>query len=458
MKKFNKNFSLKCIYFIVFTSLIAWAFFAYYTMNKQIHNQEIYAKIINLSGKQRMLSQKTTLISKRYFESKDENLKVHLKELIDLMDKEHNYIISHLTSKEIEKIYLTQDKLDDKVKGFISLVVLFYETNNSDLLKDIENTSFELLPLLDKAVYAFQKESDEKTAELLQRERFILIGTLLTILIEAIFIVIPSIKMWAKKEKELKELNRTLKIKIRNAIKENEEKEKLIQQQFHFIQMEEMITNVSHQWRQPLSVISTIASSIKIEKEMDKLSNEELSEKINIIMSKVNYLSNTINNFNEFIKTDDVLENINLQQTIEETLQILEASIKSNNIMVKKEFSKENIFLVGNSSKLSQALLSIFNNSRDFLINNSIENKEISIKTYKDNSFVYIEIEDNAGGIKEENLKKVFDIYFTTKHQSQGTGLGLYITYHIIKNFFKGTITAKNARFGANFTIKLPMK
>jgi signal transduction histidine kinase len=112
---------------------------------------------------------------------------------------------------------------------------------------------------------------------------------------------------------------------------------------------------------------------------------------------------------------------------------------------------------VGNSTKLSQALLSIFNNSRDFLISNQIENKEIYIKTYVENSFIYIEIEDNASGIKEENLKKVFDIYFTTKHQSQGTGLGLYITYHIIKKYFKGTIKVQNTQFGAKFIIELPL-
>ncbi len=74
------------------------------------------------------------------------------------------------------------------------------------------------------------------------------------------------------------------------------------------------------------------------------------------------------------------------------------------------------------------------------------------------NSFIFIEIEDNAGGIKQENLKKVFDIYFTTKHQSQGTGLGLYITYHIINKYFKGTVEAKNGQFGAKFIIKLPLK
>ena len=452
MKKFVNVFNLKYIYFIIFSSLIAWAFFAYFTMNTQIHNQEIYAKIINLSGKQRMLSQKTTLISKRYFETKDENLKTHLKELINLMKEDYFYISNNLTSKEVWNIYFSQESnLDKKVKNYFELVEQFYKSDDLNLLKEIEKDSFELLPLLDKAVYAFQKESDEKTAELLKREKFILFGTILTILLEALFIVIPSIRISIQKEKELNELNASLKTKIDEAIQENLEKEKIIQQQFHFSQMEEVIVNVSHQWRQPLSVISTVASSIKI-------SNEELTDKIDIIMSKVDYLSNTINNFNEFIKIDEILENIKLHKTINKTLFVLDSSLKTNNININKDFYKDEIFIVGNSTKLSQALLSIFNNSRDFLITNQIENKEIYIKTYVENSFIFIEIEDNAGGIKEENLKKVFDIYFTTKHQSQGTGLGLYITYHIIKKYFKGTVEAKNGQFGAKFIIKLPLE
>jgi signal transduction histidine kinase len=458
MKKLIKSFSIKSVYIIIFTSLIAWAFFAYFTMSKQIHNQEIYAEIINLSGKQRMLSQKTALITKRYYESKDENLKNHLIELIDLMSKEHSYIIEHLTSKEIKDIYFSkEDNLNEKVENYIKLVSSFYKTNNSDLLKQIELNSFELLPFLDKAVFAFQMESDKKTAELLKREQLILFGTLLTLLCEALFIVIPSIRKAEQKEKELLELNTSLTIKIEDAIKENLEKEKVIQQQFHFAQMEEMIINVSHQWRQPLCIISTIASSIQIENELSKNVNKDLSKKTNIIMSKVDYLSNTINNFDEFINIDNILENVDIGKNIERTLFILNSSFTENKITIKKEFPKESIFLVGNNSKLSQALLSILNNSRDFLLSNAIENKQISIKVYKKNSFAYIEIEDNAGGIKEEDLKKVFDIYYTTKHQSQGTGLGLYITYYIIKNYFKGIIKVENTQFGARFIIELPL-
>ncbi|MGE0052529.1 MAG: type IV pili methyl-accepting chemotaxis transducer N-terminal domain-containing protein, partial [Arcobacter sp.] len=123
MTKIVNVFNLKYIYFIIFSSLIVWAVFAYFTMNTQIHNQEIYAEIINLSGKQRMLSQKTTLIAKRYFETKDESLKNHLKELISLMKNDYFYISNNLTSKEISEIYFSKnDNLDKKVKNYFELL------------------------------------------------------------------------------------------------------------------------------------------------------------------------------------------------------------------------------------------------------------------------------------------------------------------------------------------------
>lgn len=454
----KKLLDLKFIYFIVFITLAGWAFFAYFTMNKQIHDQEIYAKIINLSGKQRMLSQKTTLISKRYFETKDEKLKIHLKELIELMYSDHIYIINHLKSKETRDIYFSvENNLDQKVKSYIELLNLFYKTKDFALLKQLEDYSFNLLPKLDEAVSLFEKESDSRTKELLYRERFILIGTLLTLIFEAILIVIPSLRINSQKEKELNELNTSLKFKIQKAIKDNSKKEKLIQQQFHLTQMEEMITNISHQWRQPLSVISTLASSLKLENEVGICTSESVNEKVTIIIDKTTYLSNIINNFYELIKNDELQENINLYQNIQKTLMILEPSLVENEINIEMEFLDEDIFIKGGNSKFSQALLNILNNSRDFLIDKQIKNKFIKIKVYKNENFIIIQIEDNAGGIKEENIKKIFDAYFTTKHKSQGTGLGLYITCEIIKNCFEGTIQAENTQLGVKFIIKIPM-
>ena len=138
MAKFVNVFNLKYIYFIVFSSLISWAFFAYFTMNTQIRNQEIYAKIINLSGKQRMLSQKTTLIAKRYFEQKDENLKIHLKELIINMENDHKFIIENLPSEDMKNNYFHEPlNLNQKIITFFNLLNSFYCIHDIFLIKKL---------------------------------------------------------------------------------------------------------------------------------------------------------------------------------------------------------------------------------------------------------------------------------------------------------------------------------
>ena len=444
-------FDLKKIYIIVFITLAAWSIFAYVTMTNLISNQDVYAKIINLSGKQRMLSQKTTLIAKRYFESQDIKLKEHLKELINTMEKDHKYILQNLRSDNLNNVYFKNPlNLNEKVINYISLLNKFEQNPSKELLSSIENISFVLLPKLNESVYLFEKESEEKTQDLLKRERFILIGTLLTLLLEAIFIVIPSIKIANKKEKELKE-------KIENAIKENRKKEKLLDQQFHINQMTEMIINIAHQWRQPLSVISSIASGIIVQKKLGVLDEKEQEKQMENILNKTQFLSSTIDNFNDFIKKDYNKNEFSLHNCINSTLAVLDSTFDYEKIKLFKDFYLEDLIIKGDESKLAQVLLNIITNAKDFLVIREIENKWISIKTFKENEFIYITIEDSAKGIDEKVIDKIFDIYFTTKHQSQGTGLGLYISYEVIQKIFKGKLWVENSEFGAKFTIELPI-
>jgi signal transduction histidine kinase len=458
MKTIKNWFDLRKTYIIIFITLAGWSIFAHETMTNLITSQDIYAKIINLSGKQRMLSQKTTLIAKRYFDGKDKYLKSHLRELIDTMETDHKYIVNNLRTEKMKNTYYSEPlNLNTKVINYISLLNTFYENPSKEVLNNIERISFFLLPYLDKSVNLFEAESEEKTVALLNRENFILFGALLTLILEALFIVIPSIKIANKKEEELKELNTTLQLKIENAIKENRKKEKLLEQQFHLNQMTEMITNIAHQWRQPLSVISTIVSGMKIEKEMGILDQNNEEKFLNNILEKTQYLSNTIDSFNEFIRKDYNKKNFSLHSCINSNLAILNSTFEYEKIKLFREFYLEEIEIKGDESKFSQVLLNVINNAKDFLILRNIQDKWIIIKTYKENEHIVISIEDNAGGIDENIIDKIFDIYFTTKHQSQGTGLGLYISYEIIQKCFKGKIYVENSEFGARFIIELPI-
>ena len=201
-------FNLKIIYSIIFVSLSAWVVYAYITTTEIIQSQETYAHIINISGKQRMLSQKTALIAKRYYESDDPALRKHLVGLYKLMRRDHQDIVtSHLTSEKIKAIYFQPpDNLNIKLEHFLNLLASFIETKDGHTLKKIENTSFELLPEINRTVYIFEQESNEKTKILMEREFFILVGTLLTLVIEALIIVIPAIRIASRKDSELRQL------------------------------------------------------------------------------------------------------------------------------------------------------------------------------------------------------------------------------------------------------------
>ena len=405
-------FDLKKIYVLIFITLALWSIFAYNTITNLINSQKIYAEIINLSGKQRMLSQKTTLIGKRFIEENSPELKAHFKELIDLMQKDHNYIVSNLTSENIQNIYYSQPyNLDYEVKTYLSLLKEFYENEKSDILVKIQKTSFELLPKLNYAVNTFEKESDDKTKELLIRERFILIGTLLTLLFEALFIVIPSIKITKKKEQELDLLNKELENKVAIAVEENNNKERIIQQQYYLTQTAELINNIAHQWRQPLSVISTIASAMKIRKELNSLDETQMLEDLSSIVEKTQYLSNTIEQLDNFVNKDDEdLIDINLQKAVTNILSILKSITEYNQIVVSTIYSNENIFIKGRFSDLMTIFSNILNNAQDIFTQRNIKNKEIKIGILKNENFVNIIIEDNAGGVDSKNIDKIFNM------------------------------------------------
>ncbi len=468
----KKLFNIKIAYSIVFLSLIFWAFFAYFTMSQLITSQEVYAKLINISGKQRMLSQKTTLMVKRAAETKDKKLQEHLLELLELMKKDHDFLLRNLTSPSLENIYFQKPyDIDRKVKKYFTLLESFIKNKDITLISDIENYSFILLPNLDHAVYEFEKESEQKTYQLKKRELFILAGTLLTIILEALLIILPSIKRIESSEKELKDLNENLENKVQEQkeiiLKEQEDKkrkEKFFFEQSKLLSMGEMIGNIAHQWRQPLSVISTAATGIKIKKELQSLNDEELLLFCDNINNNAQYLSRTIDDFRNFMKGSTEKTQFNLKNNIETFLELVRATIKIHNINVIQEI-EEDINVKGYPDELVQCFINLFNNAKDALNESREKEKYLFITGKLADKHIIIEFKDNAGGIPLDIIDKIFEPYFTTKHPSLGTGLGLHMTYNLITKGMGGTIEVQNKKYlcegkirtGAVFTIKIPI-
>ncbi len=241
--------------------------------------------------------------------------------------------------------------------------------------------------------------------------------------------------------------------------KDLELKQIQLMEQSKLASLGEMIGNIAHQWRQPLSVISTAATGIKLQHELGALDPKTLEDELEMINDHAQHLSQTINTFRDFIKEDKESTEVILQDRIRNTFKILNASLSNNHIkVINKIDDKEPIKVKLILGELAQVIMNIINNSKDALLINKIQNPTIIIDVIKKENKAILTIEDNAGGIKEDILPHVFEPYFTTKHQSQGTGLGLYMSFNIVKDSLKGNIYIKNTQSGAKTFIELPIE
>jgi len=236
-------------------------------------------------------------------------------------------------------------------------------------------------------------------------------------------------------------------------------REHILSQNVKMAQMGEMIGNIAHQWRQPLSVITTAASGIKMKKEYAKISDEELFSLLDSIVLNSEHLSSTIDVFRNFIKEKVELKEVVIQDRIDNALAIIETRVDNEHITLINKIDYDTpikaIIILG---ELSQVIINIINNAIDVLIKNKNPLKTITLDLEKKEDNIVISIEDNGGGISEETMAHIFEPYFTTKHKSVGTGIGLYMSYDIIVNHMKGQLYAKNTDNGAKFYIVLPIE
>ena len=222
---------------------------------------------------------------------------------------------------------------------------------------------------------------------------------------------------------------------------------KVLQEQAKLASLGEMIGNIAHQWRQPLSYISISASSLKVKSEFDMLTKEEIAETSTAIVKQTEYLSNTIDNFRDFIKEDKTYANISIKEVLDNSLNLVYASLKNNFINLTLELD-DDLIILGNKNELTEAFLNIISNSKDALKEKKEEDRFLFIKSKKlDENRLELKFLDSGGGIDESIISKVLEPYFTTKHKSQGTGLGLAIVDKIVRERHKGVIEIYNEEF-----------
>jgi signal transduction histidine kinase len=242
----------------------------------------------------------------------------------------------------------------------------------------------------------------------------------------------------------------------------NSEQQHILSQQSKMAAMGEMLGNIAHQWRQPLSVITTVATGMKLQKEFNSLDDETFEKSINNITNSALYLSDTIEDFRNFFRTDKEETIFTIKDIFEKVFKLTDAQFRNHEIIFVNDINDFELF--GFENEFIQALINILNNAKDALENKD-NPKLIFISTSKNENKAIIKITDNAGGIDDEIIDKICEPYFTTKHQSKGTGIGLYMTEEIIVKHMKGSLIFKNVDViyenknykGVEITIELPI-
>ena len=245
-------------------------------------------------------------------------------------------------------------------------------------------------------------------------------------------------------------------------ISEIKTKDSLLFQQSKMASMGEMLANIAHQWRQPLSVISTASSGVKLNMEFGVLKDEDLLLSMNGIHDSAQYLSQTINDFKDFFKPEKSKSTFTIKHATTQTLKLISAQFKDNEIQIIEDI--QDIEIKSFENELIQVLINMFNNARDALVDIK-EEKFIFVHAEKKDNNLVISIKDNAGGIPQDIIKKIFEPYFTTKHKSQGTGIGLYMVNEIMQKQIKGFVDVRNVRYtylgkhfiGAEFKLFIPL-
>jgi len=266
-----------------------------------------------------------------------------------------------------------------------------------------------------------------------------------------------------EKNSEIRLLRDDMDLQVGAEVEKNRDKEKILHEQSRFAAMGEMLGNIAHQWRQPLSAINTAIGNAKIENMLGVTSKDSLNETFENIEEYTEYLSNTIEDFRSYFKVDKQRKVYYLSEVIEAVLSLTKGNLQD--ITIYKDYNDGNMKLLGYPNEMMQVIINIINNAKDVFEEKHIAKQYIKISIDKTTSHLILKFFDNAGGIDKSIIGNIFDPYFTTKHKAQGTGIGLYMSKEIIQKHMQGSLSVSNKgfyingeeQFGACFSISLPL-
>lgn len=262
-----------------------------------------------------------------------------------------------------------------------------------------------------------------------------------------------------EQQEKLQNFNDELWKQVEEETAKNREKDAILIQQSRLAALGEMIGNIAHQWRQPLNAIAIEIQDLDLSCQLGELSDKEVSTSTQEIMKHILHLSQTIDDFRDLIRADKSYAPFLVSDVIFKILDLMSSTFKASSIKIITHIDESIVANHGSAQGFNQAVINLLSNAKDILVQNNSENeREIILSLSRilngKHSKISLSIEDNGGGIESDIVTKIFDPYFTTKHQSQGTGLGLYISKNIIEQEMLGTLHVVNTQYGALFSIE----
>lgn len=298
-----------------------------------------------------------------------------------------------------------------------------------------------------------------------QHHIYLSIGYLFVPLISYLFVLslLMFVIDYRNKKRFIEEIQQTeeqksrLKSALDRSESEIEYQKAMLFQQSKLAAMGEMIDNIAHQWRQPLNTLSVIVQDVEYAYGSGRLDKNYIRTITSESMEQIVFMSQTIEDFRNFVKPDQKNTPFDLNQPVAESLELLAGMFESQRITIDVQYSDTTLEIFGSASEFKQVMINLLQNARDALIENNSTNPTITIHIFGDETYGAITIQDNGGGISSDVIDRIFEPYFTTKEEGKGSGIGLYMSYSIIRTKMGGTIGVENVKDGTLFTLTLPL-
>ena len=466
------------VYILALSLVAVLSVSAYLIVSKVIVHQKTSASVLNYSGRQRMLSQRAAFYVLLFANAADPAVKEKYRAEVlktvnrlkdthrDLIDGNPALNLPGNPSDEVRAIYFKPPvNLDAKLKYYANDILMFvngedpapYNLKSPHVAGIVENASGEMLDALNTVVSRYQLESEETVARLSDIETGIVAMTLLLLALEAAFIFRP---MAVRIRRHVDGLEKAVDIETAKRM----EQEKFLIQQSKMAAMGEMLESIAHQWKQPLNAVGLVVQDIEDAYNFGEVDKSYVKDLVEKTMTQVNFMTKTVDDFRNFFRPSKEKKPFDIAEAARDVLNIISHRMAKNSIAANV-VCRPGVTPVatGYPNEFRQVVINIVNNAVDAILEHGVNGRGrggvIDIRVDEvdepDNEKLVMSITNNGGNIPQEILGRIFEPYFTTKAETKGTGIGLYMSRVIIEDNMGGSIRAENAGDGARFIIEL---